>query len=328
MLKTEQYYLNLFDILFKRGRIGELSSALTTAISELPDSAAIWQKYAEYLEIIGKPDAALSAISKGLELDDPTADRVEKWERLLGESVGADQEYQRISSFSKIYPSNHLLYTLSSALGEAHRELELQVQVPTIAGVASIQFSPDGTNVVILGGDGSLAIYQVSTGLVIRKINTDIGQVHAYGYSADGLFFLVQGRTREDVSVIESWRTVDGRLMWKIAGPSLGPISVSGRNFLGMTNAGLEVWDIQSGKRIETFKKNTQSVASGLPILRGERLFFVDGAVCEVLDAKSGTFISRITASYDNVRSYSISSDGRFFSFAGGLYDDSWSRRR
>jgi len=50
-----------------------------------------------------------------------------------------------------------------------------------------------GKMVAALGGDGSLSIYQIDTGRIIRKVNTDLDQILASGYSSDGALFLITG---------------------------------------------------------------------------------------------------------------------------------------
>lgn len=171
----------------------------------------------------------------------------------------------------------------------------LSAAVETVPNIrnnpTSLAFSGDGVLALSGGGGGTVDLWDVRSGRLIRALSGHREQVLAVAFMSEGRQILSASRDR----TVKLWDTATGRLLRtaQMAGPSewLSAIAISpdGSRVLSGTNTNdVKLWDAATGRLLKTFKTGSASTvafsADGARIASG-------GAPINVWDLASGRLI-------------------------------------
>ena len=183
--------------------------------------------------------------------------------------------------------------------------------------VSSVAFSPD--NKILLSGshDGTLIVWDVSTGRQLRSIeghrhDDDHGAVTSVVFSADGKMLLSASSDK----TMRLWDTNTGaelRIFQSDDYPEAAVFSPDGKLVASANCAGITLWDTLTGKRLRTFRKSINCVRHVVFSPDG-RTLLNDGGIIQVRDLAKG----RVVKSFSfNVNGFALSPDGNSILLAG-----------
>lgn len=143
-----------------------------------------------------------------------------------GTSLGIAEETGTLFVFDYTTPTPVLVHTINVGVG-----------------MYSIRFSPNSANVAVDGDDGSVRIYDVASGNLIRTISGNNGAVFSLDYNNDGTL-LAAGSQDNNVRI---WNANDGSLVATLTGHTSDIASVKfsadGSHLVtASTNGQIKVW--------------------------------------------------------------------------------------
>jgi WD40 repeat protein/tRNA A-37 threonylcarbamoyl transferase component Bud32 len=213
--------------------------------------------------------------------------------------------------------------------------------------VVGVAFSPDGKRALSASQDGSLAVWDVSTGRELRRV-TGLGPIGCAAFAPDGRTVVTgsawptfydkliaprdrppgasqtSGVTSPEDSVARLWDTESGKQVCAFQGHQ-GPVRAvafapTGRQVLTAGEDGtMRLWDVASGlevRRLKGYRSRVLCVAlspDGSRALSGH----VDGSV-RVWDPESMEEVRRLERHRDQVSAVAFAPDGRT-AFSGSL---------
>jgi small GTP-binding protein len=208
------------------------------------------------------------------------------------------------------------------AAGKEH-VAEWAVDLHDAGDIWDYAFSADGKRVLSAGDDGTVRLWNVSTGTCVREFKGHTGPVYSVAWSADESHALSGGTGGEarvwDVQTGGCIRTLGGKglmYVWGVAWSADG-----GRILTGSQNRRVCLWDTGTGRCLHVLKGHTNGVnavllsGDGRRALSGSddktiRLWEVGtGACLRVLEGSTSTVCS-IAWSVDDRRALSGSADG------------------
>ena len=104
----------------------------------------------------------------------------------------------------------------------AEQKSEVFVQLGHQFMVSSVTFSPDGRYALSGGSDGTLKLWEISTGKEVRTLAGHAGYVNSVAFSPDGRYALSGG----DIT-LELWEISTGKKLRAFAGHARAVISVA-----------------------------------------------------------------------------------------------------
>jgi WD40 repeat protein len=122
--------------------------------------------------------------------------------------------------------------------------------------VNTVAFAPDGRHALSGGEDGTLKLWEVATGHLVRSWDGGQGKVYSVAFDPDGKRALSCGSE----PVLKLWDTTDGRLVRTLlddgmATPVYGvAIAADGRRALsGGYDSTIRLWDLAGGYQVQTW---------------------------------------------------------------------------
>ena len=127
--------------------------------------------------------------------------------------------------------------------------------------VISVAFSPDGTRLASSSADGTLKLWNVADGKIIRTLYGHAGWVVSVSFSPDGKLLASGGADK----TIKLWNAADGSEIRTLYGHSG---SVTGLSFSpdgsllasGSLDKTMKLWQVANGKEIQTFQGHAGSL--------------------------------------------------------------------
>jgi WD40 repeat protein len=204
-------------------------------------------------------------------------------------------------------------------------------------GVLSASFSPDGTRIVTVSGDGTVRVWDAKSGAVLLTFKGHNGKILSASFGPDGArvvtasdnsppgplgiaeFIRRMSSSGPDPRALDHtakvWDAKSGAVLVTLKGHTgdvgLASFSPDGTQVLTAGGGALKVWDTKSGAEVVTLKGHTDDFGLASFSLDGARIVTVrsDGTV-KVWDAKSGAAMLTFKGHNDWVLSASFSPDG------------------
>jgi WD40 repeat protein len=208
------------------------------------------------------------------------------------------------------------------------------------AGVSSVAFRPDGQALAAGGLDGSVHVWDVSTGREVSSWVVPGAAVYSVAFSPDGRRLAAGSGTRywtpDDpaLSAVYVWDAATGRELHRLVGhrqrvtavafrpDGRGVASAEGTYFFRAPQPAdpgdVRLWDADTGRLLRSFAGHRAGVAGLAWDPGGGRLASAgwDG-VALVFDADAGTELLRLTGPHDWLRAVAFSPDRHLLATGG-----------
>jgi WD40 repeat protein len=163
-----------------------------------------------------------------------------------------------------------------AALAQGTRQIDVIPRVRHSESVHAISFSSDGLRTITASGDGTVKLWAVPSGRLIRTLAgaSSIISIHATATNEK----LITGHDNGDVRI---WDILTGRLVRTLKGHSGYVTSVAAspdasRVFSGGADKTIRIWDASDGHTIHVLTGHTQQVDALVVIKNGEQLISAD----------------------------------------------------
>jgi WD40 repeat protein len=179
--------------------------------------------------------------------------------------------------------------------------------------VVSVVFSPDGTRVVSGSYDGSVRIWDASTGSEVRSLEGHTDLVNSVAFSADGRH-IVSGSYDRSVRI---WDAATGMEVRTLEGHTSSVHSVAFstdcRHIVsGSDDRSVRIWDASTGEEVRTLEGHTSAVNSVAFSADGRRIVSgSDDRSVRIWDASTGAEVRMLERHTYDVNSVAFSADGR-----------------
>jgi hypothetical protein len=194
--------------------------------------------------------------------------------------------------------------------------------IPTDAWVASVAFSPDGQTLASGSADGTVRLWRVSDGALLRTLEGHTSSVLSVAFSPDGQT-LVSGS--ED-NTVRLWRAADGALLRTLEGHTDAVLSVAfspdGQTLAsGAGDHTVRLWEVADGALLSTLEGHTDQVWGVAFSPDGQTLASgADDHTVQLWRAADGALLRTLEGHTDWVRGVAFSPDGQ--TLASGSWDD------
>jgi WD40 repeat protein len=179
--------------------------------------------------------------------------------------------------------------------------------------VNSVAFSPDGTTALSASADGTLKIWDLTTGQCLKTIEGHDSGINSVAYNHDGRTVLSGSWD----NTLKLWDISTGQCLKTLLGHDYGVISVAfspdGKAALsGSADNTLKLWDIATGKCIKTFTGHTAYVTSVAFSPDGKTVLSGSGdKTLKLWDIATGQCIEIFSGHSSDVTSVAFSPDGK-----------------
>ena len=202
--------------------------------------------------------------------------------------------------------------TSASSQAQEAAKVEVVTQIGHFGGVFAVAFLPDGKHIVSGGGDETLKLWDIATGMLIRTIGEEKhgnGNVRAIALSPDGNRAVAVG----DFGVA-LWDLASGDLIRKfdtlLDTPMSAAISRDGRRMLSGNNKTVKLWDLNTGELLRVFEAHTDDVEFVTFLPDGRHILSGGGdKTAKLWDAATGKLLR--TFSQPIRGRLAVSSDGK-----------------
>ena len=186
-------------------------------------------------------------------------------------------------------------------------------------GVQSVSMSADGKYVLSGSNDGTLKLWEASTGLCLRTMEGHRSGVNSVSLSADGKYALSgSGDLSRSDGMLKLWEMSTGQCLRTYEGHRSGVQSVSmsadGKYVLSGSNDGtLKLWEVSTGQCLQTLEGHNGSVES--VSLSADGRYALSGSGDESLklwDVSTGQCLRTFEGHHCGVGSVGLSADWRY----------------
>jgi WD40 repeat protein len=198
--------------------------------------------------------------------------------------------------------------------GKIVRTFPERSKVATQIRIQSLSLSPDDRFVLAGSEDGTLILWEISTGRKIRVFERYPKRIHSVATSPDGRFALTGNKD----GTLVLWAISTGRRIRTFKGNTVRILSVAyspdGRYALfGGEDTTLKLWNVSSGKNTKTFVGHTDSVVS-IAFSPDGRFALSGGndSLLKLWNVTTGREIRTYRGHTDAVTSVTFSTNGRY----------------
>nr|WP_169730382.1 pentapeptide repeat-containing protein [Amycolatopsis alba] len=183
--------------------------------------------------------------------------------------------------------------------------------------VRGVVFSPDGARLAAASSDGTVLIWDVSTGENLHTLTAGDGLLRGVVFSPDGARLAAAGTDGTvliwDVSTGENLHTLTAH-----AGPVHDVVfSPDGRRLAAAGRHAARIWDVSTGETLHTFTAHAGPVRGVVFSPDGRRLAAAGGRTVVIWDVSTGETLHTFTAHAGPVRGVVFSPDGTRLAAAG-----------
>ena len=197
---------------------------------------------------------------------------------------------------------------------------EIFVQLGHTGSVNSAVFSLDGRYILSGSDDGTLKLWEISTGREVRTFRGHEYGVRPVAFSPDGRYGLSGGSSDKTLRL---WDITTGREVRTFRGHEYGVTSVAfspdGKHALsGSYDSTLKLWEIDTGREVRTFREHTKPVRS--VAFSPDGSYGLSGSEDKTLklwDIKTGKAIRTFSGHDQDVQSVLFSKDTKRIFSAG-----------
>ena len=217
-----------------------------------------------------------------------------------------------------------VFFVLCNCFWKAYgQELTLTINLAHSFDVSSVEYSPDGKYLVSGSPGQGVKIWEVSTGKLIRTLQSDTSFVFTVSVSPNGKY-IASGR---DDGSIKIWDASSGRLFKTLYGHSDGINTINyspdGKYLAsGSADKSIKIWDASSGRLFKTLHSHSDGINTINYSPDGK--FLASGSAdksIKIWDTSSGRLFKTLYSHSDGINTINYSPDGKFL--ASGSADKS-----
>jgi WD40 repeat protein/serine/threonine protein kinase len=185
--------------------------------------------------------------------------------------------------------------------------------------VLAAAFHPDGRRLASASADGSVRIWDVTTGGVLQTLQAHAGHVSAVAFSADGVRLASAGSD----GTIRLWDAATGKQLRSLHPDALGAHAIG---FLGASlrlasthgDGSLRLWDVTTGRELYHVTAHTDIIWCLAVNADGTRLATGCGTTVKVWDAAAGQKLLTLNGHAEEISSVAFSPGGLHLASASG----------
>ncbi|MER5398528.1 PQQ-binding-like beta-propeller repeat protein [Streptomyces sp. NPDC002599] len=187
-----------------------------------------------------------------------------------------------------------------------------------LGAVATAVFSPDGTRLAVVGAEGSVRIWRLSTGALYTTHTDHDGPVRVVAFTPDGRTLAVVNieADGEHVTLIDA---ATGRTQRTIEPGAQSPLSLAfspdGHTLATSSNRSVKTWDARTGQLLDSFSAGGAVTSMGFDS-DGRTLAVSNAGEVHLWDLATGQV--RVTLPTRSPEAVAFSPDGRTLAIATG----------
>ena len=204
------------------------------------------------------------------------------------------------------------LSLIASASAQERPKIEIVPNVAHSGAVMSVTFSPDGARIAVAGADKAIALWDATSGQLIRSFRGHTDDINAVAFSPDGARLVSASKDE----TLKLWDVASGHLLRTFEGHTDEVNSVAfspdgNRLVSGSDDTTLKLWDAATGQLLRTFEGHSDEVNSVAFSPDGTRLLSgSEDDTVKLWDATTGRAVSTFEGHSESVHAVAFSPDG------------------